>query len=338
MNSKIESLGILRLILVAMIYCCHTGIYPSGGVLAVMYFFVLSGFCTYLGYCSKVDDPGFSYAGYIRRKYARLFPQHWFCTLLIIILFVIQGIKINYPALLANTFLVQSWVPLSEYYFSFNGVAWFLSDICFFLLLSPFLVRLIKRVSNKLMLIICVVLFIAYLVFYLLVPEEKMFYFKVIFPLTRLTDYVMGMALCKFFFLFKERKPQASNALFFIAPAALTAAVLISIFSPTLHSLAPLYLIPVSATIFFLSTPESAFIGKYKITQILFHLSKYTLAFYLVHQVVLKYTVYVFGLIGIDSFLVFAPTTLIISALLSWVMHKFEISSFLHTFVRAEKP
>lgn len=320
MNSRIESLGILRLALMAMVFCCHIGIYSQGGTIAVMYFFVLSGFCAYLGYCNKVDDPNFSFRAYLRKKYVRIYPQHWFCTILIIILLLIQRNIIDIPALVANTLLVQSWVPLSDYYFSFNGVSWFISDLCFFVLISPILVRMIKKATENSIKIISVSLFLVYILLYIYVPKGNQFYFTVIFPITRLIDYTLGMALCRFFLWFKEKNPHIDNNLFFIAPFAFLVSVAISLFVPSINRLTPIYLIPISTTIFFLCTPNKDFLGKYRITHMLFNLSKYTLAFYLVHQVVLKYVDFFFGVLGIDCFPLYGVISLLLATMMSWLM------------------
>ena len=129
------------------------------------------------------------------------------------------------------------------------------------------------------------------------------------------------MSLCRFFLWFKNKYAHTNNTLFFVAPIAFVVSVIISLLVPSLHRLAPLYIIPISMTLFFLCVPDREFIGKYRITQVLFNLSKYTLAFYLVHQVALRYTQYIFDIIGVDSFIVYAPVSLLLSGFLSWIMY-----------------
>lgn len=321
MNQRIEAIGILRLVLVLMVFSCHTGIYPAGGVLAVMYFFVLSGFCAFLGYRDRVDDLNFSYWSFLWKKCTRLFPEHWFCLVLMIILMIITQYSINPLALLTNSLLIHSWFPLAEHYFSFNGVTWYLSDLLFLTLVSPVLIRWVKRMPGKMCLLSVCALFSLYLLLFLFLPQENHFYYTVIFPLTRLIDYFIGMAVCRFYLYFKTRKPHASNSLFYLALASMIVSVLTSLYLPALHQLSPFYLIPISITLFSLCVPENDFLGKYRITHLLFDLSKYTLAFYLIHQVVLKYTDYFFDKIGIHNFLIYAPVTFLASVGLSYMMY-----------------
>ena len=171
------------------------------------------------------------------------------------------------------------------------------------------------------MIIISTALFLIYILLFLLIPENSHFYHTVIFPITRLIDFTLGLALCKLFLWFKENNPHIDNNLFFIAPFAFLVSVAISLFVPSINRLTPIYLIPISTTIFFLCTPDNDFLGKYRITHLLFNLSKYTLAFYLVHQVVLKYIDYIFSVSEIDSFPLYGTVSLLFAVMLSWFMY-----------------
>ncbi|HEY9713045.1 MAG TPA: acyltransferase, partial [Chroococcales cyanobacterium] len=105
----------------------------------VTMFFVLSGFILTYRY-TYVKDVGSSMHFYLARI-ARLWPMHVFClfTLLTLLPEVFQ-IKGEWtPVFLCNFFMVQSWVPITKYYFSYNAPSWSSATLSFFDIAFPFL-------------------------------------------------------------------------------------------------------------------------------------------------------------------------------------------------------
>lgn len=103
-------------------------------------FFVISGFL--VGYNNykkdKVTTKKFV------KKIADFWPLH---LILLLVMFIYnygiyKSISIKKVIIaFINLFLIQSWSPYSETYFSYNGVLWFLSSLLFCYLISPFLLK-----------------------------------------------------------------------------------------------------------------------------------------------------------------------------------------------------
>ncbi len=116
----------------------------------VSFFFVLSGFVLALNYGSLEKQERRLF--YLRR-FIRIFPTHWFITLLFTVAcwpFVSHYVSYylgDYwpPVLGANLLLVQTWIPVPITFFSFNGPSWSISCEIAFYLLFPFLVPLWRR-------------------------------------------------------------------------------------------------------------------------------------------------------------------------------------------------
>jgi peptidoglycan/LPS O-acetylase OafA/YrhL len=136
-----------------MIVVGHMSEYAGGGGIArmfplnqgVSFFFVLSGFILSYNYSS------FTTVGATRRfflaRFARIWPSHIVCLGLFFLIVPRPLWYIPYPSptlgtlLLANFFLVQSWIPFKQFVLSLNGVAWSISVELFFYLSFPILIR-----------------------------------------------------------------------------------------------------------------------------------------------------------------------------------------------------
>lgn len=101
---------------------------------AVSFFFVLSGFIltyVYKDQLTYARVPKFYY-----KRWARIWPLHLVC--LIVTIYVVGMLVIDYEMLAVNLTLLQSWVPNSKWVFSFNGVSWSISTEMFFYFMFPF--------------------------------------------------------------------------------------------------------------------------------------------------------------------------------------------------------
>ena len=120
----IKSLTSLRGIFILFIFLHHClNLYPGGGSMAVAFFFVLGGYSMTLGYYDRVLKTDFNYRQYLLRRYVKFYPLHWICMLFAVPLMVLLKEKFNFSILLANASLLQTWIPLRDYYFSFNWLA-----------------------------------------------------------------------------------------------------------------------------------------------------------------------------------------------------------------------
>jgi peptidoglycan/LPS O-acetylase OafA/YrhL len=103
----------------------------------VSFFFVLSGFILFY---NNRDLRGASGAWrFIVARIARIFPVH-LATLFLLVTFTAGPWGLSAGPTLANITLLQSWIPLPQYFFSYNAVAWSLSTEFFFYLMFPLLI------------------------------------------------------------------------------------------------------------------------------------------------------------------------------------------------------
>lgn len=73
-----------------------------------------------------------------KARVVKLYPLHLLCFAAIFLLGIRSFAMTDLPKAALNLLLLQSWVPLSDYYMSYNAVSWFLSDELFFYLMFPF--------------------------------------------------------------------------------------------------------------------------------------------------------------------------------------------------------
>jgi peptidoglycan/LPS O-acetylase OafA/YrhL len=105
----------------------------------VSLFFVLSGFIlvhVYPELPSKEAVRGFWLA-----RIGRIWPAHLVALTLVLIITGTQTLGGHSPAIfLANLFMIHSWIPSREYFFSFNALSWTISTELGFYVLFPFLI------------------------------------------------------------------------------------------------------------------------------------------------------------------------------------------------------
>ena len=189
----IPTLQSLRFVFVMMIVMSHFGYrgcpaFDAGGDCGVAFFFVLSGFALSLGYGRRIGDGTFSYRAFMRRRLLKLYPLHLLCLLLFLLLF--HAKETTDVRLVFNALLLQSWVPDSNYYFSYNGVSWFLSCLLFLYAVFPWGYRLANRFILAVVVVLCAAA-------YVLVPYHQVNAVLYVNPLVRLADFFFGIMLCK---------------------------------------------------------------------------------------------------------------------------------------------
>lgn len=168
MNKKIQSFQGLRGIAALMIMFSHRGGYLPWlqnlelGANGVSIFIMLSGFCTYYAHHNDWNTfPSFkSSLHYTAGKLKKFYPLHLLTFLCVIPLEYI-AVTIAYPVstlfsqiitmikrAVPNLFLIHSFIPDSNYYFSYNQTSWYLSDTLFFCLFTPLIVYLLNKLTH----------------------------------------------------------------------------------------------------------------------------------------------------------------------------------------------
>lgn len=194
----LQSLNGLRAIFAIAILVHHTtvdgsSIFPAGGALAVSFFFILSGFVTCLNMTSV------SVAGvkrFMKSRVLAIYPLHWLALLVAIPVALMEGKEFVLSHFASNALLLQAWSPLEAVHFSFNSLSWFLSSLLFCYILAPFIVAVSQRWKPLLWIIAAIV---SATVFYVArhVPEADAYYVIYLSPLTRVADFIIGMATAK---------------------------------------------------------------------------------------------------------------------------------------------
>lgn len=196
----IASLQSWRFIFALMIFLHHfpvngKGLFEAGGSCGVSFFLILSGFVMAAGYGDKVLSPSFSFGNYMIKRGARIYPLHFLCFLVALVLAYKNIDGFYLLKLLPNLLLLQSWIPIQGIYFSGNAVSWCLSDLVFFYAIFPLLVRSFFNSTLKHSLKFASVLFISYWLIFPFIPEEKGHAWLYISPAFRLLDFVLGILL-----------------------------------------------------------------------------------------------------------------------------------------------
>lgn len=169
--------------------------YPHSRMLTqgVSFFFVLSGFVltyVYSGMRRPADVNAFLLA-----RFARIWPVHVACILLgLTVMFKSYFSQIVYKSgeiLIVQLSMVQSWFPSDRWNLSLNGAAWSVSDEWFFYLCFPLLI-VPWRFGWWAKLVVVVIVTAAVVVFF----ASQDLYYASVCPLTRLLEFVTGMAVC----------------------------------------------------------------------------------------------------------------------------------------------
>lgn len=202
----IKSLTSLRGIFILFIFFHHClDLYSGGGSMAVAFFFVLGGFSMTLGYKEKVLSIGFSYRQFITRRCIKFYPLHWLCLLAALPFALITFNVRQIPLFFVNASLFQSWIPIKNVYFSFNGVSWYLSDTLFFALVFPVVIKWIVRASTRGRILIALFIVSLYVSAALLVPQNLHHAILYINPCIRLTDFIFGIYIALLFLWLREK-------------------------------------------------------------------------------------------------------------------------------------
>lgn len=156
-----------------------------GGDCGVAFFFMLSGFIL-----TRAHHAGekISWTAFLGARLRKIYPLYFLGFACAAIFFWLCPL----PQTLATIFMVQSFVPDQTYYFAYNGVEWFLSDMMFFYALFPFLLRIVNRKGFR---IIFVALIPIYICLIATIEGGNILSWLYIFPPTRLLCFTAGMVL-----------------------------------------------------------------------------------------------------------------------------------------------
>lgn len=199
----IKSLQGLRVISMLIIFIWHCGYSNFKAGIPVTFFFILSGFLSYITYKNKKEESiVIASIDYCKIKLKRIYPIH-LITFLISVPLRIKIILNNFGkeiiVMITHLLLIQSIIPITHFYFNYNESAWYVSTLMFCYLFTQILVKMINKIQNMnknlfksifLLLVTLVVQTVLYKVF----NNTKLSqWFLYISPFYRILDYFMGM-------------------------------------------------------------------------------------------------------------------------------------------------
>lgn len=219
-SSIIHSLTSLRIFAALGVFLSHLGIlsqssipqfnaaskYFFNGYIGVTFFYILSGFIINYSFSRHMAEGRFSNKDFVFYRLARLFPVHVVSLACVLYIFgyLVNWDATNKSALAYNLLLIQSFIPDSGYYFSFNPVSWSISCEMFFYLSFCLLVKF----STK-QLVSAFAIIQALNIYFLIYPPSgiSLHWLFYINPIFRLSDFILGVIVCRMF-LSKPVKPK----------------------------------------------------------------------------------------------------------------------------------
>ena len=156
-KERIDSIQILRALAFLEIFLGHCGMKYGSGSFGVSIFMILSGFCMAMNYLPKAEAAGGkmkfpSLTESVKsgiRKVKKLYPLH---LIMLAITYVVVGMPTGSKAirrLVTDIFLLKCWKFHSEDYYSYNGVAWYLSTYLFVCIMAPYVLYFIGKLKKK---------------------------------------------------------------------------------------------------------------------------------------------------------------------------------------------
>lgn len=290
------------------------------GYLGVSFFFILSGFVLSYSSSKYIEDNSFKLNKkkfYLARIF-RIYPLH-LMTLLITVLLFYDFSTISISRFVPNLFLLQSFIPIQTYYYSFNSPSWSISNEMFFYISFPFVFSFCLKFKKTAIFLFFIFIFLLFGVKPIVSPELQKFIYYVN-PLSRLLDFTIGIFL---FFLHQKFQHKMNNKLgvkleitslivfllFFIPHNYFDRAFRFSIY----------YWIPMAFMVLVFSF-QKGIISKLLSNKFLVYLGEISFAFYMIHIIVIN----CYNLLKFNTHLFYTPVLLlIISLVLSALIFEF---------------
>lgn len=290
MQSRIESLQGLRLLAFLGVFFLHAGLTPNlTGIWGVSVFFVLSGFVIAVNWLNRIKIE-YTYNildcfKFVWKRIRKLYILH-IITLTVMVCLSYQGLF----NIIANVFLIQSWIPSERVYYSYNGVVWYLSTSIFLYFFTIPLLHLMKKNSSfilaKRMSFFVVVGVILYSIILCFLPVEQatVKYLTYIFPIARLADYVIGMLLGVMFLMHKESRYHRKDTAKEVVCCLLILATCIGIYILPYSFKYQVLFLPTTAWMIWLCATSNGAVVRLLSTRCLSQLGDYTAIAFIIHR------------------------------------------------------
>lgn len=307
---SLNALYALRFFASVAIYIHHL-YYPYGfGAICVTFFFIMSGFT--MAYSLNKKDFILSrktLKQFYLNKIVKFYPLYLVTFFASIPIMHFLNVKFNFLNVIVNLSLLQSYYPNNNEVFMFNGLSWFVADIMFFYLVTPFIFILLKKLKiHKNIKIMVLITFLLYLVaFYI----SYRFSWKVeaysfgwwlvyISPFFRIFDYLIGFLLGLIFIRIKDYNLKVVKFDFVFTILEVLAIIFILLSYKSKYLLIDslrygVYYIPALALMIFIFAFGRGIISKMISLRVFVYLGKLSYVIYMIHQLVIYYTSMYFG-------------------------------------------
>lgn len=125
----IKSLQGLRVISMLIIFMWHCGFRNFKPAIPVTFFFILSGFLSYITYKDKKEESiVIASINYCKIKLKRIYPIHLITFLISIPLrvkIILNNFEKEIIVMIIHLLLIQSIIPITHFYFNYNESAWY---------------------------------------------------------------------------------------------------------------------------------------------------------------------------------------------------------------------
>ena len=186
--------------------------------------------------------------------------------------------------------MLNSWIPDENYIYAFNGVGWFLSSLMFCYLITPLIIRIVKKCKEPVILLLLVIALRAlYVSAYHYSGSSNWLYWISVIPIYRLFEYMAGVCLA---LIFIQKNGRTENTwVQLVCASVFVLALLCDCIVGGFGSLFICFEILLAGGWLLYSGAFDAFAG----LKINGFLSKSIMTFFLFHQVVIKIYKYVCG-------------------------------------------
>ena len=205
-SGRIDELQILRAIAFLEIFLGHCGVGFFTGAFGVSIFIVLSGFCMAVNYLPKADSISWSPVTNVKSAVGKIKKLYGLHLVMLGFAFLLAKMPTSADALkrlVLDALLLQSLSPHSTDFFSYNGVAWYLSTYLFICILSLYAIKLVAKCKDKRFIyVLATVIYgvmaaVGYLAMRrpLAIGDNFAFWLTYIFPGYRILEFALGVIL-----------------------------------------------------------------------------------------------------------------------------------------------
>lgn len=314
-----------------MVFLFHARVIGNIGGDFVTFFIVLSGFfAIYTFRDTYLTTPHTEGIKYLLRKLKKFYPLHIVAFLLALPLSINMlrnyGLKKGLLVTLAYNTYTQSFLPIEDFNFAFNGVEWTMSVLCFCYLLTPLIVRFLQKLTPFNTRRFCILLVAVYLIELIHVSyfktNENCVWYCSINPFFRIFDYFVGCAL-GYLYKHSQRRINSNRVKGSIIQfiTILFSVIILTCIIPQVNTAYrwSLIMMPLSVLIIwiFAFRQDESIFNSFFNHPILVSLGKVSYEIYMLHLLVLNYL----QRIGLFTGLAYVASAFVITLVLSFILH-----------------